>query len=90
LTIADYWGIEKYSPEWFDPLGVSVLLVNSSKGADLFEQCRQELRTEERPKEESLKEQKRLREPAEFPENRSLFWEDYRRFGFEYVIGKIG
>jgi hypothetical protein len=44
---------------------------------------------QERPKEESLNEQKRLSEPFPFPKNRSLFWEDYRRFGFEYVIGKI-
>jgi len=90
LTIADYWGIEKYSPEWFDPLGVSVILVNSSKGAFLFDQFREELVEEERPKDESLNEQNRLREPAQFPENRSLFWEDYRRFGFEYVIGRKG
>lgn len=89
LTIADYWGIETYNPEWFDPLGVSLIMVNSTKGAALFDQCRQELHAEERPKEESLNEQKRLREPSQFPENRSLFWEEYRRLGFEYVIGKI-
>ena len=35
-------------------------------------------------------EQKRLREPTEFPENRNIFWEDYKRFGFEYVIEKKG
>lgn len=87
LTIADYFGIEKYSPEWFDPLGVSVILVNSPQGAALFAQCRQDLHTEERPQEETLNEQKRLREPAPLPANRSLFWEDYRRFGFAYVIG---
>lgn len=90
LTIADYWGIEKYSPEWFDPLGVSMILVNSPKGAVLFDQCQQDLVAEERPQEEPLNEQKRLREPTKFPENRNLFWEDYKRFGFEYVIGKKG
>lgn len=88
LTIADYWGIEKYSPEWFDPLGVSVILVNSSKGNDFFDQCRQDMLVEERPKEESLNEQKRLHEPSKFPENRSLFWENYQCFGFEFVIEK--
>jgi len=90
LTIADYWGIEKYSPEWFDPLGVSVILVNSPKGTALFDQCRQDLVAEERPKEESLNEQQRFREPLQFPETRSAFWDAYRRFGFEYVIGKKG
>lgn len=59
---------------------------NSSKGAELLNQC-QELLMEERPKEESLYEQKRLSEPVQFPEDRSLFWDNYRRFGFEYVIG---
>ena len=89
VTIADYWGIEKYSPEWFDPLGVSVILVNSEKGIVLFDRCRQDLVGEERPQEESLKEQKRLSEPSKLPKNRSLFWEDYKRFGLEYVIGKL-
>lgn len=89
LTIADYWGIEKYSPEWFDSLGVSLIMVNSPKGADIINQCLQELHTEERPKEESLNEQKRLCEPSRIPENRSNFWDDYRRFGFEYVIRNV-
>jgi hypothetical protein len=66
-----------------------VILVNSPKGADLFNKCRQELYVEERPKEESLNEQKRLREPSQFPENRSLFGDDFRRFGLKYVIDKF-
>ena len=86
LTIADYWGIEKYSPEWFDSLGVSVIMVNSIKGSALFDQAKQDLFEGERPKEESLNEQKRLRESGQLPKNRNKFWEDYRRFGFEYVI----
>jgi hypothetical protein len=36
----------------------------------------------------ALNEQERLREPSQFPESRSRFWEDYRRFGFAYVLGK--
>ncbi|MHC1745696.1 MAG: Coenzyme F420 hydrogenase/dehydrogenase, beta subunit C-terminal domain [Negativicutes bacterium] len=89
LTIADYFGIEKYSPEWFDPLGVSLILVNSQKGASLFDQCRQDLHAEERPKEEALNEQKRLSKSSQSPGKRSIFWEEFRRFGFEYVIGKL-
>lgn len=90
ITIADYWGIEKYSPGWFDPLGVSVVLVNTAKGAALFDRCREDLLAEERPLEESLKEQQRLREPSRVPEDRGQFWEDLRRYGLESVIGKRG
>ena len=86
LTIADYWGIEKYSPEWFDSRGVSVVLVNSPQGEKLFVQCRDDLLSEERPAAESLAEQQRLREPVQFPAYRSQFWEDYRKHGFAYVL----
>ena len=89
LTIGDYFGIEKYSPEWFNPLGVSVILVNTARGDALFHECRQDLIIEERPQEETLSEQQRLHAPAEFPGDRSLFWEEYRRFGFDYIINKL-
>ncbi|HWR44600.1 Coenzyme F420 hydrogenase/dehydrogenase, beta subunit C-terminal domain [Sporomusa sp.] len=85
ITIADYFGIEKYSPESYNPLGVSLIMVNSIKGSDLYNQCKQDLFEEERPMEESLKEQHRLSQPSQVLENRHLFWENYKQFGFEYV-----
>lgn len=89
LTIADYWGIEKYAPHLFDSLGVSLLMVNSPKGTVLLQQCRQDLYMEERAKEESLAEQKRLSEPSRLPANRHQFWKEYRRFGFGHIMKKI-
>jgi coenzyme F420-reducing hydrogenase beta subunit len=88
LTIADYWGIEKYSAECFDPMGVSLIMVNSPKGRELFEECQQDLITEERPKEESLSEQRRLKKPSRLLENRSAFWADYKEYGLSYVLDK--
>lgn len=90
ITIADYWGIEKYAPEWMDTKGVSVILVNNEKGADLLEKCSEGLFYEKRAKEESLTEQQRLREPVQFPENRAEFWEDYKKHGFEHIIEQLG
>lgn len=89
ITIADYWGIEKYSPEWMDKRGVSVILINNKKGADLFDKCSVDLKYEKRPKEESLAEQQRLSEPIKFPENRKKFWDDYKKYGFEYIIEQL-
>ncbi|WML32776.1 Coenzyme F420 hydrogenase/dehydrogenase, beta subunit C-terminal domain [Clostridium sp. OS1-26] len=89
ITIADYWGIEKYAPEWMDKRGVSVILINNRKGADLFEKCSADLKYEKRPKEESLAEQQRLSEPIKFPESRNKFWDDYRKYGFEYIIEQL-
>lgn len=89
ITIADYWGIEKYAPEWMDTKGVSVILINNRKGANLLEKCSEELNYEKRPKEESLAEQPRLSEHVVYPENRKEFWDDYRKQGFEYIIEQL-
>ncbi len=89
ITIADYWGIESYSPEWFDPLGVSLVMVNSPQGKLLFEAASQDMLVQERPKEEALNEQKRLREPSALPAGRSQFWQDFQNYGLEYVINKV-
>lgn len=42
ITIADFWGIEKYNHELDDNKGVSAVLANTVKGQQLFEQtnCR--------------------------------------------------
>jgi coenzyme F420-reducing hydrogenase beta subunit len=83
ITIADYWGIEKYAPEWMDARGVSLVMVNTAKGARIFKKCSHDLNTEERPAKEALAEQQRLSSPVKFPENRKEFWDKYRRLGLE-------
>jgi len=37
ITIGDFWNIQKKNPEYDDNKGTSVLIVNSSKGEQLFE-----------------------------------------------------
>lgn len=36
ITLGDFWGIESVVPEYDDDAGVSIVLVNSEKGNDLF------------------------------------------------------
>lgn len=81
LTIADYWGIEKYSKEWCDRRGVSLILVHTQKGARLLESCT-DLPHERRSPSEALNEQKRLSGPVSAPDDRELFWSVFRERGF--------
>lgn len=37
LTLADFWGVERQVPELFDNKGTSLVLINSEKGAGLFD-----------------------------------------------------
>lgn len=86
ITIADYWGIEKYSPEWMDSKGVSLIMLNSVKGNELLDKASKDIDFEERESKEAITEQKRLSEPIKFPKDRDEFWNDYNQFGFEYII----
>ena len=86
VTIADYWRIEKYLPEIADKKGVSLLLLNSVRGKELFERIKADFVYSERPPAECLPEQPRLRKPVRLPENRSQFWQDYREKGFLYLL----
>lgn len=40
ITIADYWGVDKQFPKFDDDKGVTLVLINSSQGRELFEQIK--------------------------------------------------
>lgn len=37
ISMGDYWGIERFNPEWNDGKGTSLVLINSEKGRALFD-----------------------------------------------------
>lgn len=39
ITLADFWGIDKFHPEFDDDKGTSLVFANSSKGIDALKQC---------------------------------------------------
>lgn len=39
ITLADFWGFENFSNEWGDDKGVSLVLINSSKGKEILDAC---------------------------------------------------
>lgn len=78
LTIADYWGVEKYAPEKNDPTGVSTILCSTEQGDALLREASAALHLEKRDPAEQLAEQGRLREPAPWGENTDQFWEELK------------
>ena len=88
ITIADYWGIEEFSPETYTPLGVSFVIANNPKGEKLVYHIKQRANVKQRPLAEQKKHQKRLSEPVKFPHYREEFWQDLHKNGFEYIMDK--
>lgn len=44
ITIADYWGINKQFPEFDDDKGTTLVIINTEKGAKLFEKLQSKMR----------------------------------------------
>ena len=88
ITIADYWGIDNALPGFKDDKGVSLVLVNSSEGAELFRGCKDQMVYKETRIEDSM--QKPLIEPYDPPINRNAFWEDYEILSFDEIARKYG
>ena len=84
ITCGDFWGWEKYHAEWNDNEGVSLAMINSDKGADLFSKAN--LISIKSNKNECL--QPQLISPIELSSSRNSFVKDYSRYGFEYVAKK--
>ena len=73
ITVSDFWGIENTEPQFEDLLGVSMVLINTQKGRELFESVK--------VKKISVNldnaKQPQLKKPAEKPDGYEEFWQNY-------------
>jgi coenzyme F420-reducing hydrogenase beta subunit len=89
ITLGDFWGIERLDPNFgADNRGVSLVLVNSSKGFELFNAVKDRLVYIPGTVEQCL--QPQLQYPAEIHPMRGNFERDYVARDFAYMIRKYG
>lgn len=88
ITIADYWGIDQAAPGFNDNKGVSLLLINSEKGMDVFARVQDALELRQTKIEDSM--QPPLEAPFPRPQDRERFWELLDRKGFGKVAVAYG
>ncbi len=86
VTISDYWGLENCLPEFEDKLGVSMVLVNTQKGSELFNACKG-VKT---AGDISAAKQPQLHAPCEKPTGRDEFWNEYYITDTENILKKHG
>lgn len=86
ILIGDFWGIEKYYPEMDDEKGISLVLINTEKGQKVFDRIRESAEIVESNTIDCL--QPNLQHPTKLPDQRGQFWEDYYKFGFQYIAKK--
>lgn len=88
ITIGDFWHIEDTIPDFYDPLGTSVFLVNTNKGMDIWNQIKETLDYRESNVEECW--QENLEHPTGRSPYREKFWDDYNKRGIKFMIKKYG
>lgn len=88
ITIADLWGCEKAVPGFNDNKGVSLVLVNTEKGADLLSAVSDNLEIRECNINDCM--QPPLIRPCPVPKGRTVFWEKTHARSMEMIIRHYG
>lgn len=89
ITLADFWGWEKTNPHLNgDDKGISLLLINTPKGREIFEAVKYQMHTQ--PVDLANVSHTNLRHPTIIHPDRMNFEKDYIKHGFKYVMCKYG
>lgn len=89
ITIGDFWGLDKGKLKNFYEGKVSLVLLNSDKGKNIFFGCQEYFVWERRDFTEALNlQQRNLLYPSIKHEDREVFLSNYVHFGFEKSIKK--
>lgn len=89
ITLGDFWGLDHSSLEPPYHGKVSVMLLNSAKGAALLEKTSDLFTSRSRPLEEAVAGNDQLRRPFMITDNRRIFLKDYPKDGFNKTILKM-
>ena len=87
ITLADFWSIRNQEPGWDDNKGTSLILINSDKGSDLFEDAKAELVTKLCPFDYIINNSGLMNSPRR-PRVRERFFKDLDLLPFELLISK--
>ena len=91
ITLADFWGWEKVDTKFnSDDKGVSLVLINSPKGKEIFNAVIEDLNVVETILQVAMKQNHPLNHPSDISPLRDKFEKEYKNKGFEYVFKKYG
>lgn len=86
ITIGDYWGINKFHPEFYERYGVSLMMINSHKGDYIFNNVKNKFNYILSDKDKCI--QQSLYKSATPSKRRENFWKDYNENSFKYIAKK--
>jgi hypothetical protein len=89
ITLADFWGyMDTCRADRDNDKGISMVMLNTENGEQLFSLVKQRLHIWERPLEQAVEGNPALKKCFPPAEKREQFWQDYGNFGFSEIIDK--
>lgn len=88
ITLADFWGVEKILPEMDDNLGVSLVILNSPKGSDLFVQLKNDIKFVQVDLDKAISFNKAAIQSCPRPNNRNTFIKNTNSQDFKTAVRK--
>ncbi len=85
VTVGDFWGGRKLLPSVDSDLGISAIIVSTSKGQSLFSECASLFEYTRTDFQAMSKENPNLLKPSERIGGAEEFWQAYKSGGFEEV-----
>lgn len=86
ITLADFWGVDIKYPELDDDKGTSLLLVNTPKGQELLESCKQQIFVKECDLEHAIKHNPCITGSVKPHPQREQFFKDLDNKNFDKLI----
>lgn len=86
ITIADFWAINEALPSFNDNKGVSLVMINTQRGMNLFEEANEFIEMQETDYNSSTR--PTMFSPPKKPACRDQFWTDYLNNSFDFVVHK--
>lgn len=86
ITLGDFWGIGKKYPQWDDDRGISVVMLNTDKGVDAYEQIADLFESREETLDTVKAGQRTLYAPTKKNPNRDAFYQMYTEKGCKEAL----
>lgn len=86
ITLADYWGIKNIHPEIYADKGVSLVIVNSEKGKELFECIKDNLEYIETNLDMAIKYNPSYVEASKQDKKRNMFFKNLDKLKFDKLV----
>ena len=90
ITLADFWGAKRVVPDLNDGKGISLVLIHSQKGQELFDEIKDKTTYRQVDFDKAIKHNPMIKRSTLKSYERARFMRDFKKLPFEKVVKRYG